>query len=185
MGEDWTDTLERLAWPWDDANPILDARKNGTPRWGRQGINVGSSTWKPGLFLGVLVYGKDHCVELLDPEGGADLAVILSVGRKAGEDGLKGDSFVRQPEWEALKARLRKDSGRFRFVDHLLEASSRPNRWHPVHLRLPLAQVWAEVDDNSEARYMAWIECLREGAALLLVGGEIEAIRTRVLAERS
>lgn len=181
LAEDWADTLERLAWPWDDAHPYLDARKNGAPRWGRQGINVGSSSWKPGLFLGVLVYGKDHCVELLDPDGGADLALILDVARKAGEEGLNGDSFISQPEWRDLETRLREDSGRFHFVD----ASSRPNRWHPVHLRLPLAQVWAEADNNSEARYKAWIECLREGAALLLVGGEIEAIRTRVLAERS
>jgi len=178
--EDWTDTMERLAWPWDDTTPILDARKNGTPRWGRQGINVGSSSWKPGLFLGALVYGKDHCVDLLDPEGGADLAVILDVARGAGREGLKGDSFISQPELIALKERLRNQAGRFQFVD----ASGIPNRWHPIHLRLPLAQVWADVDDTPEARYQAWLACLREGAALVIAGGEIEAMRTRVLAEQ-
>jgi hypothetical protein len=180
QSEDWTDTVQRLAWPWDDVSPILDARKNGTPRWGRQGINVGSSSWKPGLFLGTLVYGKDHCVDLLDPEGGADLAVILDVGRKAGKEGLNGDSFMSQPELIALKERLKTSASRFQFID----ASARPNRWHPIHLRLPLAQVWADVEDTPEARYLAWLACLREGAALILAGGELEAIRTRVLTEQ-
>ena len=183
LGEDWSGFLKALRWPWDDEAPWLDARKSGLPRWGRMGINVGSSSWKPGLFLGVLVDGKDHRVGLLDPDGGADLAVILNVNRKAGKEGIDGDAFVRQPEWLELVAHLRTNAGPLVFVDHLL-TSPRPNRWHPVHLVRPLADLWAGLE-GPEDRYKALLDSLREGARLVAEGGEFASLRERTLQERA
>lgn len=181
--EAWTDEVGRLSWPWETNEHRIDAQKTGAPRWGRQGINIGSSDWKPGLFLGVLSVGRDHRVTLLDPDGGVDLAVILNVERKVGKVGLRGADFVQQPEWHALRERLSQEAGRFKFVDHLFEVD-KPNLWHPIHLRVPLVDVLMDVEDSPDARYEAMMTWLREGASLVLAGGELEALRERVLRAR-
>lgn len=173
LEEDWSSACGKLSWPWDPARVQLDGRPKNFLRWGRKGISIGSDSWKPSVFLGVLIDGSDHKETLLDPNGSADLAIILSVHRKAKVEGLSGDEFVETAEWQQLVGRLLAEETEFTVIDHLQGASV--NRWHPLHIRIPLVQIWKDCT-NTEERYDHYVQWLQKGLDMVLAGGEIEAL---------
>ena len=115
-------------------------------------------------------------VQLLDEDGGIDLALILSINRSGGEEGLSGDDFVLEEEWLELKTRLETNSRGFQFIDHLKQ--EKPNRYHPLHFRIPLANIWRDCTSEEE-RYEAYHSWLRKGVELIIDGGEMERLRQR------
>ncbi len=140
-------------------------KKTGIGSDGREGVDVMPWPWKPGVFCGVLVDGRDHRTTPGRSRLGVDFVVILSMYQK-----VNPGAYESSPAFQALRARLAADHGRWDFHDHLA-AVPRPNRWHPIHLRRPLVEVW-EGAGTPEARCAAWLAAAREGMELLLRGGE-------------
>ena len=173
LQEDWSSACGKLSWPWESARVQLDGRPKNFLRWGRKGISIGSDSWKPNVFLGVLIDCSDHKETVLDPNGSADLAIILSVHRKAKVEGLSGDEFIETVEWQQLVERLLTEETEFTVIDHLQGASV--NRWHPFHIRIPLVQIWKDCT-NAEERYEQYVQWLQKGLDMVLAGGEIEAL---------
>ena len=73
------------------------------------------------------------------------------------------------------------DAGGFNFHDHIREVA-RPNFWHPLHLRRPLADVLSGAATRDE-RYALWLSAAQEALSVLLSGGELQAMRDRLIAK--
>lgn len=131
------DQARQKDWP-RDAEPESET----SYQWGRLGFLVrgredDASSWTPGLFVGVLLDGHDHCTHLLNARG--DACVILSV-----HPGLQPASEV--PEYQTLVAGLQETTlpEGWEFYDHVNDerveaegygAHNGPNPWHPIHIR--------------------------------------------------
>ena len=173
LTEDWSMVNDVLVWPWEKASLKKEGRQTKFSMWGRMGINLGSPSWKPGVFIGCLLDGTDHKEALVDPDGGVDLAVIVSVHRSAGQEQISGEEFVAFAEWQNLVERLCQTETELTVIDHLRQKKS--NRWHPLHIRKPLADIWKDCS-NTEERYQQYLFWLREGVKLLVAGGELQSI---------
>lgn len=176
-GAPWAEVREQLGWPKTTHGPYLRGNGSGNQD-GRIGVDL-LSPWKPSIFVGVMVDGRDHGVSPSDPALGADFVTVLSVARKAEPFGPDGDAYLSEPEFAALRARLRESAGGWDFHDHLAVVP-KPNRWHPIHLRRPLAKVF-EGATTPEARRAAWLAAAQDGVARLLAGGELRQLRDRLL----
>lgn len=180
LGEDWSQVYDALAWPITEQEPYLRWTKRGRYHDGRLGVDLVKG-WKPSFFVGVMVDGGDHKVEPSEQTLGADFVLIVSISRKAGQVGMDGDTFMEQPEFHELRNRLRVDSGDWDFHDHL-SSLPYPNRWHPIHLRRPLAKVFAETSDPAERR-VKWFEAASSAIEVVLKGDELSRLRDRLVAQ--
>ncbi len=170
-------------WPELAAGPVRNG--NGVEPWlrgkrpagaseGRVGVEL-MEEWEPGVFVGVLFDGRDHCTDPSEPALGADFVVLVDVSKPEEDDWEGADAFVRRPEWKALVKRLEHAPGRWSVLDQRKQET--PNLWHPLHLRLPLATVVAGTGpDDEEQRWQRWRGAAREGIELLCAGGELAAI---------
>ena len=120
-------------------------------KYGRLGFSAhgsrDASTWTPGVFVGILMNGWDHCTKPMDPDLGPDACVILDV-----DQGLHPISNHSQYQQLAADMAQLQFPGTWQFYDHLNDewvkaerygAHGGPNPWHPVHIRCPLAKVLA------------------------------------------
>ena len=178
--EYWGFLYERISCASGKTEPWLRWKRGDRPKDGRLGIDL-FQWWRPGIFVGVMLDGTDHRVpEPSHPGLGPDFTIILSYSLKADAD-PPVDEFVRSPEFTALRERLRRDPGKWEFVDHYFEHED-PNQWHPLHLRRPLVDVMRGTHTFEEQR----IRFLDESQAAiehLLSGGELETLVARVRAE--
>lgn len=188
LNEDWTFVREALSWPDSRPGPYL--------RWGkgerlyvdgRLGIDL-LTPWRPGVFVGVMVDPRDHRCGFSSPTAGADFDLIVSLAynNRTGSGTFQpycadNKAFRSQPEYLRLLERLGSDSGGFSFHDHVREVA-RPNLWHPIHLRKSLADVFAGATTQDQ-RYARWLDAARQALSVLLSGGELQALRDRLLAE--
>ncbi|MFH1468333.1 MAG: hypothetical protein ABIO70_28350 [Pseudomonadota bacterium] len=139
-------------------------------RWGRLGLDFPSwRAWRPGVFVGVMLDGRDHLVGLSKPELGPDFSLVVDVHLHPGQP--TWEEIVRHPEFAALRDRLAAGSGDYEFVDHL--AMQPVNRWHPIHLRRPLAEVLRGVS-GTEEQFSAVEAEIGNVIGVLTVGGELE-----------
>lgn len=176
-GAPWAEVREQLGWPKTSHGPYLRGDGTGNAD-GRIGVDL-LSPWKPSIFVGVMVEGRDHGVSPSDPALGADFVTVVSVARKADPFGPDGDEYMSEPEFAALRARLQDNACGWDFHDHLAVVA-KPNCWHPIHLRRPLAKVFHGAT-TPEARHAAWLAAAKDGVALLLAGGELRRLRDRLL----
>ncbi len=143
LGKEWPDTAERQV----------------DNQWGRLGFQVrgerkDTTTWNPGLFVGVLLDGWDHCTKPVDRNRGPDACVILNLG----ED-LHPAAAV--PAYQQLVTYLKSEKfpDGWTFYDHAGDenviserygAHRGPNPWHPFHIRCPLVEVLAGAQKAEE-----------------------------------
>jgi hypothetical protein len=178
LTEDWGASMDKLCASHEKRRPQL-CSKGEQPAWGRFGVGLGSPSWLPGVFAGWLLDGTDHRLDLLEPERGPDLAIILDIQRRPVPNArMLGDEIAATDEYGKLCSRLQQFAGGFRFEDHLSQ-STVPNRWHPLNLRVPLASIWQQASGKDE-RYALLLATLRRGLAALLEGGELTMIRDRI-----
>ena len=90
---------------------------------GEKGILLGTPSWKPTVFIGCMIDGTDHKEPVVDIHGGVDLAIVVSVHRKAGTEGVSGDQFVTSAEWTMLVERLLGVETEFTVIDHFTKRS--------------------------------------------------------------
>ena len=117
-----------------------DAEKRLDCNFGRFGFQVrgtwNARGWNPGVFVGVLLDGADHGVDLLDPERG-DACVMLCL-----HETLHSATWAEQGCRELaqnLESRLPEG---WTVSDHW-----NGNRWHPVHVRCPLEMLFKDAPD--------------------------------------
>ena len=128
LGKEWPDTAERQV----------------DNQWGRLGFQVrgerkDTTTWNPGLFVGVLLDEQDHCTIPVNRNRGPDACVILNLQKD-----LHPAAAV--PAYQQLVTDLKSEKfpDGWTFYDHAGDEKVRePNPWHPFHIRCPLVKVLA------------------------------------------
>jgi len=90
---------------------------------------------------------------------------------------FEGD-FLNSDEYSKLRSRLKENSDTWDFHDHRFEVL-KPNRWHHLHLRKPLAEVLRGTITFEEQVHRFILQG-REVIELLLAGGELEALTNRL-----
>ncbi|MCC5659182.1 PD-(D/E)XK nuclease family protein [Nostoc sp. XA010] len=144
-------------------------------QWGRLGIDILDS-WFPGIFIGTLLDGSDHRVQLLNSHLGPNFCLILSFHIDMWKH-FEGD-FFNSIEYTELRSRLKNNSGKWDFCDHRFEAI-KANPWHHLHLRQSLTEV-LRGSMTFEEQVERFILQGREVIELLLAGGELEALTQRL-----
>lgn len=140
-------------------------------RDGRIGVDLLKS-WSPGIFVGVLVDGRDHRTKPSVPARGPDFSIILDFCRS-----LHG-RYPDDENYRALVARLKPfkpPDFEWECLDHL-NTCKNPNKWHPIHLRRPLAKLLEGIT-TGEKQVERLRDAAREGLEILLDGGEFRALR--------
>lgn len=114
-------------------------RGRNIPTEGRLGIRF--RPWEPGIFVGVIVNGDDHNVEMTNRELGPDLAVVLDVGSD-GIGEMSRQEYLQSPLYRDLAERLKRNASEREWV--VVDTYGRPekgNAYHPLILKRPLAEV--------------------------------------------
>jgi hypothetical protein len=154
-----------------DSGPYLRGRSRNGYIEGRFGVNL-NRLWMPSVFVGAYFFDYDHKQTPLDPDGG-DFAIILDVTNKEAE--FDRDAYLTHELFTELRARLASVADPWDFGDHL--SDSRVNRYHPIHLRLPLTVLLEGANSPAERRER-WFKTARAGLGRLMSGGELEKLAT-------
>lgn len=168
---DWRWVSDKIGFKKDAPIPCIPINY----RWGRLGLDI-LDGWFPGIFIGTLLDGSDYCVQPSNSHLGPDFCLILSFAIDKWKT-VEGD-FFHSDEYTKLRSRLKANSGTWDFHDHRFEAT-KPNRWHPLHLRKPLAEVLRGTI-TFEEQVDRFILQGHEVIELLLAGGELEALTKRL-----
>ena len=120
-------------------------RLRKTDAWGRMGISLWDDAQLPGVFVGILLDGEDHRTTPIDSAKGPDFCLILSF-----RPGLPYETNEHYQELLCrVQQRLNDGWDGWEFYNHL-EAVNMPNRWHPIHIRKPLLDVFAGTEEGEE-----------------------------------
>ena len=122
-------------------------------RSGRMGISLwgkgGEDEWSPNIFVGVLLDGEGHYTEPIDSAMGPDFCLILCFATH-----LHGTYKKNEHYRELLcnvQQKLNDESKGWEFYNHLEDRTVRnPNKWHPIHIRKPLLDVFAGTENYEE-----------------------------------
>lgn len=136
---DWRHQFPLIA-----TNPQLPWHRDlpeGQDPWGRIGINLAGNDlneWLPGCFLGFLIDPTDHCIEWQNPDC-PDFCIIVGANPEIRPDypGSVELTTLRS----ALHNTLEASCPEFQFLDHFATCDD-PNRWHPIHIRMPMVELF-------------------------------------------
>ena len=162
-----------------------DGERKVRSEWGRVGFMVrgqkatggDAPTWNPGVFVGVMLDGWDHCTKPSHPERGPDACVIVSVRKDV-------QAKVREPpqsqrlaeKLEEVKKMNASPLHNWQIYRHALHEAVRreryglhhgPNPWHPLHIRRPLADLLCDASTGEE-QAQRFYEELRKVTDLVL-----------------
>lgn len=124
-------------------------------QWGRLGLNLLKS-WDPGIFVGVLLDGSDHRTTPISLAKGPDLCVILDFESRHHSYYPSDSDYLEFVD--AVSKRVNSLNGVWEFYDHLNDrAVARANRWHPIHIRMPILDVFSgtQLSDEQDERFYA------------------------------
>ena len=109
-------------------------------RWGRVGFDL-RGKWNPGVFVGVMLDGRNHRTSPLCLKKGPDACVILDVDKNL-HPATKICAYQRlETELKSKKKTEYLPEG-WKLYNHARDEKSR-NPWHPYHIRCPLIDVLA------------------------------------------
>ena len=138
----------------------LDIRKR--VGWGRIGLEL--LPWEGSIFIGILVDGKDHKTEPIDPVKGPDFCLIISFSQSLHDFYTEKKSYKKLVE-ELLPKKVEQLNDGWQFYDHLkdFEAPGK-NKYHPIHIRKPMLDVFCgteSCEDQEERFYEAASKLIR------------------------
>jgi len=122
--------------------------------WGRMGLHLLNS-WRPGIFVGILLDGNDHCTKPISATKGPDFCLIIDF-----DSDLHGQ-YPSNSDYIELVNKLSKKvaslQNGFQFYDHLADTEIKSkNKWHPIHIRKPMLNVFigsSTVEEQANAFY--------------------------------
>lgn len=109
---------------------------------GKMGLQLLNS-WTPGIFIGILLDGNDHCTKPINAAKGPDFCLILDF-----DDNLHSQYPSNSHYIEFVKIVSKKitdlNNG-WEFYHHLSDnkvKNKKKNKWHPIHIRKPMLDVF-------------------------------------------
>ena len=142
----------------------LDIRKRAS--WGRIGLELLSSPdlGPGGIFVGILVDGKDHRTEPIDPVKGPDFCLIIDFSGSLHDFYTEEKSYKKLVE-ELLPKKVEQLNDGWQFYDHLKDFEApKKNKYHPIHIRKPMLDVFCGTEsgeDQEERFYEAASELIK------------------------
>ncbi len=135
-------------------------------RWGRKGIDL-FSTWKPGIFIGVILDESDHCLSPLDRLQGPDVVLLVELQfEKKNLNVMENrNKILTSANFQELKRRLSINSGSFNYQPGI-DASP----WRVIVLRKSLYSIFKGKSTQKE-QLQALINTYIEGLQLLTQNG--------------
>lgn len=121
--------------------------------WGRLGIgNKNSDDWKPAIFVGFMLDGKDHSLKPI-LESSPDFVIILSFGKKFHKDYHKNENYLNLVE--ELEKEIPLLEGEWQFYHHIKDKGiTEHNYWHPLYVRKPMLELFrgtvTHIDQDNE-----------------------------------
>ncbi len=108
--------------------------------WGRIGLHL-LELWRPGIFIGFLLDGKDHCTKPINKYKGPDFCLIIDFSEDL------HSQYPYDPDYIEMIKKLEIDVGKlgdgWELYDHLNDPDARTkNKWHPVHIRKPMLDIF-------------------------------------------
>jgi hypothetical protein len=122
----------------------------GDDKYGHIGFHLlgDPSDWAPGISVGFLYDTEDRRIEWLSPTN-PDFSISLDFNIELYPNYTDNPLFRRMvTELSESVARLTPE---FQFLDHLA-TSKNPNRWHPIHIRMPMLELLRGTRDAEEQR---------------------------------
>ena len=117
-------------------------------KYGRMGISL-LSGWYPGILVGILLDGTDHRTEPIDYAKGPDFCLILSFDQPLHDTYSTNEHYLKL--LCNVQQKLNDESKGWEFYNHLEDRTVRnPNKWHPIHIRKPLLDVFAGTENYEE-----------------------------------
>lgn len=119
--------------------------------WGRIGLELLNS-WRPGIFVGIMMDGKDHCTTPTNTTKGPDFCLIIDFDNDLHNRYPSNNHYLEFVN--KLSKKIASLQNGFDFYDHLADTKIKSNnKWHPIHIRQPLLNVLigsstAEEQDN-------------------------------------
>ena len=109
-------------------------------RWGRMGLDLLNS-WTPGIFVGILLDGKDHCTKPINAAKGPDFCLILDFGSNLHSQYPSNRHYI---EFVKIVSKKITDlNNGWEFYHHLDDNEVKnKNKWHPIHIRKPMLDVF-------------------------------------------
>jgi hypothetical protein len=116
--------------------------------WGRMGIHLMNS-WRPGIFVGILLDGSDHCTKPISLLKGPDFCLILDFDNDLHSKYPSYNSYIKMVE--SLSKKINKISDGWQFYNHLGDNQIKTkNKWHPIHIRKPMLDVFVGLESIEE-----------------------------------
>jgi hypothetical protein len=142
----------------------LGAVENRHPqplRWGRVGIEFFFENWRPDIFAGFLLDGKDHKLDLVDPTKGIDLMLLI-----------EADS----PSTSVSGGAIRLAAQRILTVPNTvaLDQDQVKSKWRKLVVRTPLADIIV-AKNTDEQQTQAMYERFAEWGRVLFEDGTLES----------
>ena len=119
-------------------------------RIGLELLSVGGPDHGPGgIFVGILLDGKDHETKLIDPVKGPDFCLIFSFSQSLHK------SYPKKKNYKKLVAVLQKKveqlNDGWEFYNHLDDHNApNKNKYHPIHIRKPMLDVFCGTESCEE-----------------------------------
>lgn len=108
-------------------------------KYGRIGLSM-FKVWSPGVFVGFLINGKDHCTTSLLGERSPDFSVILSFDKKFHNTYLDYENYNLFVKYLEDEIHVLGDG--WNLYHHVLDKNvSSANKWHPIHIRKPMIEL--------------------------------------------
>ena len=123
--------------------------------WGRIGINFLS--WSPGIFVGILLDGRDHYTKPMNKDKGPDFCLILSFERKYHNKYPKEKDYIKLIN--ELTRKVRDIDSGWQIYKHLEDdETSKKNKWHPIHIRKPMLDVFNSSTTTNEQEEIFYLQ---------------------------
>jgi len=121
---------------------------------GRMGLELLNS-WTPGIFVGILLDGKDHCTKPINAAKGPDFCLILDFDEELHSQYPSNrhyTDFVR-----IVSKKITDLNNGWEFYHHLDDNKVKnKNKWHPIHIRKPMLDVFVgsmSIEEQSDIFY--------------------------------
>lgn len=124
--------------------------------WGRVGIDLlKGAGWKPGVFIGFLLDGRDHFTTPVLGTKSPDFCVIISF------DGFLHNTYPKSETYKAFVNLIEKQINElnhgWNFYHHIEDKEAKKiNKWHPIHIRKPMLELFkgTMTAEEQDAKFM-------------------------------
>ena len=129
---------------------------------GRMGLHLLNS-WKPGIFIGILLDGNNYCTKPINIAKGPDFCLIIDFDSKLHNIYPLNAQYIKFVSNVSTKIATLNNG--WEFYNHLNDCEAqRKNKWHPIHIRKSMLDVFigtTSVEEQADIFYQTAIEVLK------------------------